>query len=287
LSSMSSLTTCLASIKTQMKPFKLAVNDLVTMTRNALTAMKTAIRSGKKQKPADEEEARMDSGNRSKTANVKDNLDIFDFAAERGKAFETARCDVPRFPCDSITVPLLVSGLAEHATICREDGPVRLKANKFMEKFKKSLIRQTEGRAERLVKGDARVEIEQMFKQLVLGTAVLPFEKMHAELCPAAFGVAKSQETISTERARGATMRLQFGGCRQIVAMRIGQLREHMVKTGLTSNGPDAANAFVKSMNKSSLENFLKEGVDIFSATAGPNDMTILPFDWVFAERSE
>ena len=58
-----------------------------------------------------------------------------------------------------------------------------------------------------------------------------------------------------------------------------------MVKLGMTNNGPDAVIGFVKGFSKSGIEGFLGAGMQLYSGTIGPNEMMVLPFDWVFAER--
>ena len=85
------------------------------------------------------------------------------------------------------------------------------------QKFKKSTLRQTEGRAERLLKPELATSVESVLKKFVLETAYLPVAKMHTDLGPATFGICAAQETVSCERGRAATMRLQTQGTRQLV----------------------------------------------------------------------
>jgi len=58
-----------------------------------------------------------------------------------------------------------------------------------------------------------------------------------------------------------------------------------MVKSGLSTTGPDAITSFVKGFSKTGVDNFLASGFSMYAATVGPNEALILPFDWVFAEK--
>ena len=86
------------------------------------------------------------------------------------------------------------------------------KVDQFAIKFQKSPARNAEGRAERLLKGDDKDLAVKLLERLILPSSCLSPEKIHAELHPSCFGIAKGQETVGSERARGATMRLQHQG---------------------------------------------------------------------------
>ena len=202
----------LTSIKAEVKPFKGALNDLIQTSRAAVTAMKSAMKAGIKQKGADDQEARKSSGN---AKSIQHAINLFELGPEKG-------IPIPRvplggsaavaLPADCCAFPFILTGFLHDDKDTDPFIKLREVVDKFFEKFRKSTIRLTEGRAERLIKGDVRDIALDMFSKVFLGDAFLSFDKVHAELQPASFGITKGRETISTERGRGATLRLQFQG---------------------------------------------------------------------------
>ena len=109
--------------------------------------------------------------------------------------------------------------------------------------------------------------------------------KMPQDLAPAVFGVCQGVSSVSCEKGRALSIRIQLTGTRTVVAASCSQLRTYMTKAGISSIVPETLLSFFKSMAKEVIEAYTKEGNVIYKCTLGPNEILCLPFDWVFAEE--
>jgi hypothetical protein len=203
----------ITAVKTAVKPFKIAMNDLIQTTRAALTALKSAMKAGRKQKEKDEEGGRKASGQGRKV--LSSAMVLFEICPEKGKQMPTVRLGGDenfKLPVDSLKVPFIITGFKCDDKAADPYSDLRDAVGKFHEKFKKNALRNTDGRAEQLLKGTNQKLAIKLFNTIFLDTSTLSFAKLHPELQPASFGVVKGQETVSVEKGRGPTVRVQFEG---------------------------------------------------------------------------
>ena len=113
----------------------------------------------------------------------------------------------------------------------------------------------------------------------------LPFDKMHPEMQPAVFGVAKGMETVSSERGRTASMRLLTSGSRQVVMADFEAVKKHMEKGGLSNITPEQVQNYFKNLSKDCIDHFVASGGTLFAVTTNAQEAVLIPFNWVFAER--
>ena len=92
------------------------------------------------------------------------------------------------------------------------------------------------------------------------------------------------QETVCTERARAATLRISFSGTRTLVATSTSDLKKYMAGKGVPNANPDQLMQFMKSMSRETLEKYIAAGCKLYHATIGPGDAVILPFDTTWCE---
>ena len=176
--------------------------------------------------------------------------------------------------------PLLIKSFedANMASICSM-------CHAFTDKFSKSKLRKTDGRAETVVKGENKDVSIATFKTVMAAGQHLDFDKMHPELQPAVFGICKGMETVSCERARAATLRIHAQGGRQLVMASSWALKDFMEKNGITQLGPDNLRDLFKGMSKETIDAFIGAGHKLYHTKVMPNEGILLPFNWVFAEK--
>jgi len=268
---------CEADIKTvldEMKPFKQALNDLVSMTRNAVTALKNAMK-----------QAQGKNNDKGKQASQASGLTaLFERGVEKGSGLPIMDIGAGATPLTSLAEPMLVTGLFNGVDA---DGPLWAAIKSFKPKFENSKLRTSEGRAERLVKGDSLTAAMSVADKVVLPTKCLNPKSMHAELHPATFAIVKGAETVSCERGRGPSLRLQFEGTRQIVCADTEDIKKFMAKNGISSVAPEAAIAFFKGMTKEVIDAYLSANFKLFHGTVSPKDAVLIPFNWIFAEKCQ
>ena len=180
-----------------------------------MTAMKSGMKAGRKQKDALEREERKAMGDTRKV--LSSTSVLFEVCPEKGKQMPVVKLGGEQqplsLPLEACQEPFLIKGFDVDDPESDPYKELRSGADKFSEKFKKALsLRASDGRAERLLKGPERELAIKMFHSIFLQSQVLDFAKVHAELQPSAFGIVKGQETVSCEKGRGPTLRLQFQG---------------------------------------------------------------------------
>ena len=110
-------------------------------------------------------------------------------------------------------------------------------------------------------------------------------DNMQPELQASAFGIAKNINTISMEKGRCPTLRVQHRGTKLLVAAKNSEIREFMASKGVTGINPDTTTSFFKSLSREVIDNYLADGFQLFSCTVPAGDACLLPFDWLFAEQ--
>lgn len=203
----------ISAVKTEVKPFKLAMNDLIQTTRASLTSLKAAMKAGRRQKEKDEEGERRASGQARKV--LTSAMALFEICPEKGQQMPSVMLggdDKIKLPVDSLKTPFIITGFKHDDEASDPYKDLRDAVGKFDEKFKKSTLRTSDGRAEQFLKGTNQKLAITLFHNIFLDTSVLSFAKLHPELQPVAYGIVKGQETVTVDKGRGPTVRVQFEG---------------------------------------------------------------------------
>lgn len=270
----------LTSSQEDMKPFKLALQDLLSCSKAG------AVGLGKAIKTVDSQEKRTKgSGSKAPKPNTG-RLPILDRA--EGLSSQAAWLRMSEItPLDSLTEPKLLFGVKEmeESLVDPSSVVVQQGIEPFNAKWKTSALRTDKGRGERCIKGPAMDHAMAFFHKVVLETAIVPVAKLPAEFQVAAYGLAKGAGTVSVERARGPTLRVQAQGTKFILMIQGDQLREFMQESGINGINPDTMLAFFKSMSREVVQKYVEKGYALVSTTVGPGDGVFIPFDWLFAEQ--
>ena len=153
----------------------------------------------------------------------------------------------------------------------------------FQAKFKESPLRNKEGRAERIIRGDVLKACDEVVDKIIQPGSFLPVAKMQAEMAPSLFGAVKNLETAGTERGRCPCLRVQVMGTRTVVLVRCQQLKEYMVKCGLSTITQESMQNYLKAMSKEVVDAFCATGT-FYHGTIGALEALWVPFDYMFLE---
>ncbi|CAK0874664.1 unnamed protein product [Prorocentrum cordatum] len=271
----------LKQVAEEVKPFKIALNDLISMTRNATNTLKNALKQACEKNKDGGKARKVAKGDKAGIAlqGSGSRLQLFDRGVEKGTAMPTFEI-AQDIPVNALATPTRVKNVSQEDL----DALTEM-ANAFAPKFQSSRLRTTDGRAEKPIKGDAVKNAMSVLHAVVLDSPHLPFEKMHAELQPAVFGICKAMETVSIERGRCPSLRVHTQGCRQVVAASCASLRSFMERNGMSQVGPDHLLSFFKGMAKESIDAFLSSGGRLCHTMVSSGEGVVIPFNFVFAEK--
>ena len=264
--------------KLEMAPFKTALNDLLTMGRQAGEAFKKAIANHKKRTATP-----LKLKSTKKATGTVAGLAIFDRGFDKGTPLlEKALSEL--LQVDVVDAPVLITNVVASEELAA-DSPVRTAIVSTSDKFNKWPLRTEKGRAERPLIGDALAAGMKLFHRVILPDSHLPMAKMGKELQPSSFAILKGFEVVSCERGRVASLRFQTHGSRTVVLTKASDLKSYMHKNGLTTVSPDSMLSFFKAMTKETIDAYVDDGNTLFATTVGPGYGILVPFDWLFAER--
>ena len=133
----------------------------------------------------------------------------------------------------SVTEPLLITGLEN---IFAEKSELSQATKHFNDKFVKSSLRETEGRAELALKGESQAKVIELRNRIILPTAILKLTPAGEKIVgPSAFGIAKGKSQVNQERGRAVTLRWVASGTRQFFCADASKIKEFMETNGLTT----------------------------------------------------
>lgn len=263
----------LASLKEELKPFKNALSDLNLMAKQGFNLMDKGVKALDKQKAKDTKTGV------AKTVGVKA-IPLFEVGTELASQVPCSPLK-DAVPMDELKVPTIFTACDDS---CLGDIKELWKSvEHFGGKWRDSSMRESKGRAERAVKGEALVSAKSVMSKVVLESGCVPMDKVGQDLHPACFGVASGLLTVSCERARCPTMRIGKG-TRTMILTSGASMRKFMEKKGLTGITPETMNSFLRQMNKDTITAYIDGGASLYSCTVGPTDLLLLPFDTMFAE---
>ena len=220
----------LKAIRDESKPFKLALTDLVSSTRNASNQLTKQVNTGTgkpKGKGKGGKGANPAAGVAAADGTKPSNL-LFDFVFDKGTAMNTLDFSQLPDPMDALDAPYAITNIPTAQEILTA-------ISKFEEKFQASNLRdKAEGRAEQSLKSlrdvgapaaDAATEV---FGKIVKMDAILDpagFSKIK-EMESAAYGIRNGVEICSCERGRSAVARFQTQGTREILIASTCELKD-------------------------------------------------------------
>ena len=286
----------LIQIQNDMKPFKTAYADLLSMAKAAKNRLVSAIQDAVKQqqKRKDEQDqvaqAKRKPGRPKKADTVVETMVAAPSSVATDIESIVIKEDGKPASDLNLAVPLIFRMDPKHVA---EFAVVKTATLAVLEqKFKNDPARTSTGRSQRALPADQKSSIVEFVHKLfpeghILDSAKIPDKIKNEQLVPAAFIVAKSWVTASAEAGHLPTCRIGFGGTRAVVAVHTSSLLEHVSQGGggkadlarcyqwLKSASKEAAKAFVDANPTSKV---------LFHATVGPNDILHLPAGWMFYE---
>jgi hypothetical protein len=267
----------LKSFKDTLISFKTALTDLSTTTKNGTKKLGDAFTAFTKA-------ANKQQGGGKPTSS----LPMREFAKQIGTAIPEVGFAL-HTAINQLNVPLLITQVgAACPDVFAKDSVVSTETlQPFMEKFTGSKLREEKGRAERPIKAASKTAVQDLINKIVLPSAVIPPERAHADCSLHAFGIARKESMVSTEKGRCASIRMQFAGVRSIVAIDSCALCDFAIQQGLTAPTPDHLKDFMRAMTKEVMERFIAGpgAGKVYYGDVQAGQVLLLPFDWLFAEE--
>ena len=285
-------------IQNDMKPFKAAYQDMLSMAKAAEKRLGTSITDALRQK----EQAKTDASEPKAKRGRPSKKQAGQTAAAAGPMVdqpqECAR-DIP-----SIVMRLdgkLSEDLAGDAPkiirVCQEEmsklaeikssclGPLETK-------FKHDPARADTGRSQRALPADQRDKIMKLLQACFVDGFQLPLDKMTEKVkqdlsAATGFIVSKGWVTTSAEAAHLPTCRLGFAGSRSVVIAHTLSLLEFITKASGAKSDLAKCYAWLKSCTPQAAKSFVEsfDAPVLMHATAGPSDILFLPAGWMFYEK--
>ena len=162
----------LKELALEIKPFKLAMNDLVAMSKSAQLAMQKALTSAKKTASGASKKDGKKSDGKSKKDAEQVSKSLFEQGAELGTGFEEVKLGDGPLPICSCSTPMLLKIGTAHAMF-EPEHELKKAVRHFTNKFATSSLRTSQGRAERTLKGAALAEVDKLLPSLVTTSEVL------------------------------------------------------------------------------------------------------------------
>ncbi|CAE7259215.1 unnamed protein product [Symbiodinium sp. CCMP2456] len=287
----------IVQLQQEMKAFKTAYSDLISMAKAANKRLEAAIDGVGKRKAAAATEASTSGKGKGKRAR----------AAKKAEqpAAATAFVDQPNgVAADIASVVVkedgsLASGLdvsvpailrLEAAHFKREDiASIKASTLPHLEaKFKNDPARLASGRSQRSLPQEQEKSISDLIFKCFPEGHILAREKLTDKinkevLVPAAFVVAKDQVTASAEAGHLPTCRVGMSGTRSVVAVRSLALLDYLTKSGTGGNKAtlSAAYQWLKSTSVQAAKSFIESTEE----KVGAQDVLYLPEGWMFYEK--
>ena len=291
----------IANIQSEMKTFKTAYSDLLSMSKAAQKRLATAIADAVKQNLKKKDDAvaaaapkkgrgRPKKGESAASPSLQENAHEIAF-------------DIPSVPFMSGGKPSKdLAGVNYQAPIIFRAAQDQIESlavikkstlSSLESKFKADPARTESGRSQRSLPPEQGALIMGFAKACFPDGMLLPAEKISDKLRtdtqnPTAFVVAKNWVTASAEGGHMATCRMGFLGNRVVVCAQTLPLLKHLSKSG----GSNCELARVYQWLKTATAQAAKAFVDAYEgqqvlmhATVGPADMLFLPPGWTFYEK--
>lgn len=277
----------LALIAAAMKPFKGALQDLITMTKAANVRLKKSIADVEAKETKAAETAKHASADQSKKRRVaaKGSASFWDTAASLGTDVPAFRC-VDNKPVEGMdmTKPSIIR-LEPGAKVFEQGSKLAMASGSLMEKYRVDPARNEPGRAQKKLGLEAAAELGG------LCGAVFPEEArfkpvpsaIEEGISPIAFAVTKGRETCASEAGFLGSVRVGVKGTRTIVFAQVLHVSKFLDSTAIPLQ--KVYHQF-KTFSSEGMAAYLKTpGAVIYHGTAGCFDAVYCPPGWMFAER--
>lgn len=219
----------LKSLRDEAKPFKMALTDLVSSTRNASNQLQKQMNTGtgkvkgKGKGGKGANPAAVAAADGTKPSNL-----LFDFVFDKGTPMNVLDFSQLPDPMDALEEPYIINNI----TTAQE---ILTAISKFDEKFQASNLRdKAEGRAEQSLKAlkdvgaPALTAATEVFGKIVKKEAILEpagFSKIK-EMEYTAYGIRNGVDFCSCERGRSAVARFQTQGTREVLIASTCELKD-------------------------------------------------------------
>jgi hypothetical protein len=284
--------TQLTDIQQMWKPFKAALNDLLTMSKAAdkrlASAAKKAIEGSEKVRAT----VSQSHASRKKDQQTKNSskaiLDIFEFASSFATAIDSVRfadAGTDRLREDQLSRPLLITLAENHAMVTSAQPHGISMAKKFL----KDPARVRPGRCQKYLAADFEKQVQEFCENELLPVgyhqAVGPFEAIKESMN--VFAVALEVETCSAEAGHCPCFRFCIKGSRHVILTPFMTMVKWLSKSIATSTlQPKLVYNHFKSMSAKTFEDYAKAHPnELFHCSQGPNDALYIPAGWVFYEK--
>ena len=174
-----------------------------------------------------------------------------------------------------------------------DDAP-KSELERFQAKFKNSEVRNQDGRAQRAAQPSFATTLTTRFAEIIpndktaSAAAFADSGAVESALKPAVFGIAKGQETTTSEVGHLTCLRFVTHGTRSVTVARTSDLLDFAMSRGETkaSITPKRLYQMFKSLNGEMLKKWVNDDkLKLYHGTLSPGDVFLLPCGWTFAER--
>ena len=278
------------SNKSRFNPYRLAVQDLITMAKaaevrlsKAVADKRAAIDAQTHEAKATEDSKRKKGGGKGAATAASSDVHCWDHACTFGRP--VVEYTFAQDAC--IDVDMAVPGLIKlPPETLPDDSPLAQTAEKLAERFKTDPARKSPGRAQRKVSEDAATQLKALTSQ-IFGDKL--FQKYPASVCEAVpdivFAVAKNQKVCGAEANFLGTLRLGTHGTRQMILAHVNELRIHLEseQVGTEVQMSKIYNA-LGNLTPSWAKAYTCGSKRLLYASMGPRDALYLPDGWAFCE---
>ena len=289
----------IATIQNEMKTFKAAYSDLLSMARAAKGRLENAMNDATKEIAKQQQLASGQEG----------------LATGRGRgrprkhpAVAPASVLIEQPSVVAIDIPSVVVSnggklaseipvakptiLRLHTDVMGQFDGIRNIIVALGAKFKNDPSRAEPGRSQRGLPKDAGMDMMATLHGYFPTDHILPstkiMEKLKDILNPVAFIIAKGRLTTSAEAAHLPTCRLGFVGTRSVVCTPTRSLLEYLSKSGGGAKcDVQRAYHWLKTVTTDAAKTFLEASAEhtIMHATVGPHDVLYIPPGWILFEK--
>lgn len=290
----------LVNLQSDYRTYKLALSDLLTMSKAATTRLEKAVHSAAEnqanQKNRKEDLAKAKPAKVAKAAAAAA-ARIYDLVSASGKQIDTCREKEGKLIGLNWLQPAIWR-YSQNKELDSEEKPLRACLDSFADKFKNDPSRTDPGRAQRKLTPDCIDAVEKLLNNvptseqerlsevILKGQDAADLSKL--QLYPIRFAVAKKGESVSGEFGHQSCIRLCWKGTRRVVLLKTMDIVKFLANDGVgrASVTMQKVYNFVKTVSSEVLKKFEEAHPDSTQhATIGPLDALYIPSGWVFGER--
>ena len=275
---------------------RIPVNDLLNAAQGAMNDIKKVKRSK-------EVSSKKITGSLTKPgANGKKDVKTFDLLNELMGVCQALRClSVDEFKANDgidFSQPFIVSmGRAKHESLFNQADVKRAVGDFVLDLLRQNTVSRSECAPPAAVVEELNRTLKNVVPDIVemqvVADAQDPLVAEFAQTLKAAiFAIKKGEITFGCERNCQASIRVTGQGTRAVVLTPFALLAAHLgtasgsaVDLSAGAASRQRCSSFLRHITRDTLEEYIKGGASIFSATVGPHDMIYVPNGFFFGER--